>query len=89
MENQVKGKFLNERCDCDRYKRWICVKCEGEESEETREYFKERTEMEWEWMQYGVDYGDDSEPSKTLNDHAFIRAVGTSATSKWESANSG
>ncbi|KAH7174806.1 uncharacterized protein B0J16DRAFT_349210 [Fusarium flagelliforme] len=89
MENQVKGKFLNERCDCDRYTRWICVKCEGEEREETREYVEERTEMEWEWMQYGVDYGDDSEPSKTLNDHAFIRAVGTSAPSRQKCANSG
>ncbi|RFN54401.1 hypothetical protein FIE12Z_1528 [Fusarium flagelliforme] len=67
-------QYSNIMCLCDTYTRWICVKCEGEEREETREYVEERTEMEWEWMQYGVDYGDDSEPSKTLNDHAFIRA---------------
>ncbi|KAI1070296.1 hypothetical protein LB507_010309 [Fusarium sp. FIESC RH6] len=57
-----------------KYKRWICVKCKDKEEEEAWEYFDERTTMEWEWMQDGVDYGDDSEPSKTLTDHAFTRA---------------
>jgi hypothetical protein len=32
--------------------------------------------MEWDWMiRDDVDFGDDSEPSKTLHDHAFERAV--------------
>lgn len=75
-EKELLGKFLNERCDCDVYTRWICVRCENEEQKTTTKYFNERTQMEWDWMtRYDVDFGDDCEPSKTVNDHAFERAV--------------
>ncbi|KAF5649402.1 hypothetical protein F52700_676 [Fusarium sp. NRRL 52700] len=75
-EKEVAGKFLNERCDCDVYTRWICVRCEEEERKTLREYFAERTEMDCHWIvREDMDYGDDLEPSKTLQDHAFERAV--------------
>jgi hypothetical protein len=75
-EEELKGKFLSERCDCDVYTRWICVRCEDEEREMTRKYFAESTQMEWDWIvRYDVDFGDDCEPSKAIYDHAFERAV--------------
>ncbi|KAM0206617.1 hypothetical protein ACHAPA_004343 [Fusarium lateritium] len=75
-EKELGGKFVSERCDCDIYKRWICVGCSDEERQATRRYFEEHTQMEWEWMvRDEVDFGDDCEPSKTLRDHAFERAV--------------
>ncbi|SPJ78305.1 uncharacterized protein FTOL_06694 [Fusarium torulosum] len=74
-ETELEGKFISERCDCDIYKRWICVGCDDEERQATRKYFDEHTRMEWDWMtRDDVDFGDDSEPSKTLRDHAFERA---------------
>ncbi|KAF4452579.1 hypothetical protein F53441_4598 [Fusarium austroafricanum] len=77
-QSEVEGQFLNDRCDCDIYKRWICVRCEDEERTTTRKYFEERTQMEWDWMvREDLGYGDDCEPSKTLHDHAFERAFPT------------
>ncbi|KAM0411124.1 hypothetical protein ACHAPD_010950 [Fusarium lateritium] len=74
-EEEISDKFVNLRCDCDVYTRWICVRCEDEERKTTRQYFAERTQMEWDWIvRYDVDFGDDCEPSKTLHDHAFERA---------------
>ncbi|GKU20799.1 unnamed protein product [Fusarium langsethiae] len=74
-EEEVIDKFVNQRCDCDIYTRWICVRCEDEERKTTKKYFAERTQMEWDWIvRYDVDFGDDCEPSKTLHDHAFERA---------------
>ncbi|KAF5655394.1 hypothetical protein F25303_615 [Fusarium sp. NRRL 25303] len=81
-EKELVEKFLNERCDCDVYTRWICIRCEEEERKTSRKYFAERTEMEWNWIvRDDMDYGDDFEPSKTLQDHAFQRAVQTLASS--------
>ncbi|KAF5667136.1 hypothetical protein FHETE_5839 [Fusarium heterosporum] len=74
-EKEIAGKFLNERCDCDTYTRWICIDCEGEERKTAHQYFDEHTEMEWDWViTDNIDFGDDVEPSKTLHDHAFERA---------------
>ncbi|CAF3456928.1 unnamed protein product [Fusarium graminearum] len=74
-EEDIRGKFANQRCDCDIYTRWICVRCVNEERKTTRKYFAERTQMEWDWIvRYDVDFGDDCEPSKTLHDHVFERA---------------
>jgi hypothetical protein len=75
-EKELEGMFISERCDCDIYKRWICVGCDEKERQATRKYFEEHTQLEWDWMiRDDVDFGDDSEPSKTLHDHAFERAV--------------
>ncbi|RKL34021.1 hypothetical protein BFJ72_g9508 [Fusarium proliferatum] len=77
-EKEVEGKFLNERCDCDIYTRWICVRCEEEERETAWKYFEEQTELDGNWIvREDMDYGDDFEPTKTLPDHAFDRAVRT------------
>lgn len=77
-EKEVEGKFLNERCDCDIYTRWICVRCEEEERETAWKYFDEQTELDGNWIvREDMDYGDDFEPTKTLPDHAFERAVRT------------
>ncbi|OTB02981.1 hypothetical protein M426DRAFT_322210 [Hypoxylon sp. CI-4A] len=43
QEDQVRGKFLNELCDCDYYRRWICMKCAKEEKKWTDEYYKNNT----------------------------------------------
>ncbi|KAF4333505.1 hypothetical protein FBEOM_12687 [Fusarium beomiforme] len=74
-EEEVAGKFLSERCDCDVYTRWICVRCEEDERKTTRRYFDERTQMEWDWVvSEDVSSGDDYEPSKTMQDHQHVRA---------------
>lgn len=48
-EKELADKFLNELCDCDRYTRWICLKCKKEEDAFTKDYFDKHTLMEWDW----------------------------------------
>ncbi|KAF6832697.1 hypothetical protein CMUS01_06803 [Colletotrichum musicola] len=45
-EAEVKGNYLNKRCDCNLFTRWICWRCATieEEEEEEAEYFEENTE---------------------------------------------
>ena len=77
-EADVKGQFLNELCDCDRYTRWICDPCRREETSLYRDYFSKHTLMEWDWP--CGEYDDDDEdyeyaPSKYTHDHQHDRAV--------------
>ncbi|KAF2789008.1 hypothetical protein K505DRAFT_352843 [Melanomma pulvis-pyrius CBS 109.77] len=46
VEAKVRGQFLNETCDCNVYKRWICHKCAKEEQKFTRKYYNEFTTLE-------------------------------------------
>ncbi|KAI0382293.1 hypothetical protein F5Y04DRAFT_253418 [Hypomontagnella monticulosa] len=46
LENELKGKFLNETCDCDRYTRWICRRCVEQERRETKAYYEKHTVRE-------------------------------------------
>ncbi|KAI8653820.1 hypothetical protein NCS56_01337200 [Fusarium sp. Ph1] len=85
-EKEVAGKFLNELCDCDRYTRWICLKCKKEENAFTKDYFDKHTVMEWDWdpewfsrddarALRNVPYHDEpSGPSMVIVDHKFCRA---------------
>ena len=41
----VEEKTDHEFCNCDRYERWICLKCVDEEAEEDSEYFKHCNEQ--------------------------------------------
>ncbi|TIC95055.1 hypothetical protein CH35J_008791 [Colletotrichum higginsianum] len=69
-EAEVAGQFLNELCDCDSYRRWICTRCRRQEDVDYYEYKEKRMLMEWD-----LDNSWDSEvpypPSKMMQDHAF------------------
>lgn len=77
-EEEVKGKFLNELCDCDIFTRWICVRCHIEEKESWRLYTstccKGANAIEDE--QYPEGYDDDDDVSieypdtKEMEDHS-------------------
>ncbi len=43
LEEELRGRFLNELCDCDIYTRWICSKCVKDEREFWSEYSKNHT----------------------------------------------
>ncbi|KAI1475093.1 hypothetical protein F4774DRAFT_398384 [Daldinia eschscholtzii] len=68
LEEQLKGKFLNELCDCDRYRRWICFKCEKQEYKEAREYRKKHTVLETDDYPR---YVQDCDSTKCMVDHQF------------------
>jgi hypothetical protein len=36
---------LSYYCDCNQYKRWICLPCKGKEGYENREYYRTRTKV--------------------------------------------
>ena len=65
LEQELQGQHLNELCDCDVYKRWICLKCHQQELKESHEYFKDHTEWEYE----GVLDWDDPGQTKIIEDH--------------------
>ncbi|KAI2468754.1 hypothetical protein F4781DRAFT_249452 [Annulohypoxylon bovei var. microspora] len=68
LEAQVRGRFLNELCDCDLYKRWICSRCAKEEGEWTKEYYKKNTVREVDdYDRYCQDY----DLTKVMTDHQF------------------
>ena len=43
LEEDLKGQFLSEFCDCDVPKRWMCSKCVGDEARETNEMYSRYT----------------------------------------------
>ena len=69
LEDELRGNFLNELCDCDLYTRWICSKCVEEEYLFTRSYYDNHTELEG-----------NSDATKSLIDHQFDRDVCDSIT---------
>lgn len=71
VEATLKGKFLNELCDCDIFTRWICRKCVKAELEFTWDYYKKHTKGEWE----SEDYEAECERTKTMGDHQHSRHV--------------
>lgn len=46
MEQRLQCQFLNARCDCDRYSRWICRKCTDAEARDGAGYVRDHT-SEW------------------------------------------
>ncbi|KAI2620594.1 hypothetical protein GGR54DRAFT_601612 [Hypoxylon sp. NC1633] len=68
LEEQLQGKFLNELCDCDRYRRWICLKCVREETRWTQEYYKRHTVREVDDYDHYEKYYDST---KVMQDHQF------------------
>ncbi|KAI2777150.1 hypothetical protein F4815DRAFT_482144 [Daldinia loculata] len=68
LEEQLSGQFLNELCDCDTSKRWICLKCTKEQDKETGEYYKKHTVAEvHDYDRYLEDY----DATKVMMDHQF------------------
>ncbi|KAF7548779.1 hypothetical protein G7Z17_g6825 [Cylindrodendrum hubeiense] len=69
VEKEVSGKFLNDLCDCDVFKRWICTPCKEEEGTFIREYFKNHTldegHSDWDNRFF------ERLPSKGMIDHQF------------------
>lgn len=43
-EEELKGKFLSELCDCDLYTRWICTRC----YEDVEKFTDAYTKLQWE-----------------------------------------
>jgi hypothetical protein len=64
LEAELKGKFLNELCDCDTLRRWVCLKCRWGELKFTGEYFDKHTR----WEEYDED-------TKYIQDHQHARWV--------------
>ncbi|KAK3316890.1 hypothetical protein B0H66DRAFT_307172 [Apodospora peruviana] len=42
-EEQLRGNFLNELCDCDVFRRWMCLGCVNQERDEASEYHQKYT----------------------------------------------
>ncbi|CAG9945745.1 unnamed protein product [Clonostachys rosea f. rosea IK726] len=62
VEEEVKGQFLNELCDCDPWARWICTRCKIEESDFDTEYCKKHTLKEFYWGDLGT--GENEDPGR-------------------------
>ncbi|KAF2426248.1 hypothetical protein EJ08DRAFT_593740, partial [Tothia fuscella] len=43
VEEELRGQFLHELCDCDIYERWICLKCAREEEKSSPDYYMNHT----------------------------------------------
>ncbi|KAI1090671.1 hypothetical protein F5B19DRAFT_316754 [Rostrohypoxylon terebratum] len=56
LEDEIRGDFLNERCDCDTVKRWICKKCVMEEERWAEEYYERYTSGDGR-NRFNKDYG--------------------------------
>ncbi|RSM07888.1 hypothetical protein CDV31_008380 [Fusarium ambrosium] len=69
MEKEVQGKFLNELCDCDALRYWICSKCRQDVDTFTGNYRGEHTALEGEIQFFGP------LPTKQMNDAGWIRAL--------------
>jgi hypothetical protein len=69
-ENELRGQFLNELCDCDIYERWICPKCVKREHQFTREYYKNHTKYD--------EFGD----TRQVGDHQGVRDVSSNPLGK-------
>ena len=69
---EVKGRFLNELCDCDIYTRWICHKCVVQERHFTWEHYRNNTAHEWDDgdNRYWTARDENRQPkSKVMGDH--------------------
>lgn len=73
-EKEVAGKFLNERCDCDIFTRWICTRCMEAESKLVRDYFMNHTKLDT-----GSGWDDGEPTTKSMVDHQFERMVSFSS----------
>ncbi|CAG9983554.1 unnamed protein product [Clonostachys byssicola] len=62
VEEEVKGQFLNELCDCDHWARWICTRCKIEEDEFDTEYCNKHTLKEFYWSELGT--GENEDPGR-------------------------
>ena len=71
LELSLKGKFLNELCDCDVFTRWICRKCIQEEQKWTQEYYRKYTASETmvRSLEQKVDYEEHYGETKVMADH--------------------
>ncbi|KAK3332577.1 hypothetical protein B0T19DRAFT_439402 [Cercophora scortea] len=71
QEDQLKGRFLSELCDCHIFRRWICSKCVVEEHKEFRAYRRNFTAPEFnpdEDVEYKRFIG-----TSWIQDHQFMR----------------
>ncbi|KAI1499730.1 hypothetical protein F5X99DRAFT_410774 [Biscogniauxia marginata] len=68
LEEQLRGRFLSELCDCDRYRRWICSRCVNEEKRWTSEYYKKHTVSEVDGYER---FEENYDATKVMTDHQF------------------
>ncbi|KAI1409527.1 hypothetical protein F5Y13DRAFT_193282 [Hypoxylon sp. FL1857] len=68
LEEQLRGQFLNELCDCNVYRRWICPTCVKKENRWMLEYYKKHTVRE---VQDYSRYVEDYDSTKVMGDDQF------------------
>ncbi|KAF9873035.1 hypothetical protein CkaCkLH20_09545 [Colletotrichum karsti] len=51
QEREVEGRYLNERCGCNVYTRWICSKCAAAFDREAGQYYSQRTKFDAGWTE--------------------------------------
>ncbi|KAI1452643.1 hypothetical protein F4805DRAFT_23021 [Annulohypoxylon moriforme] len=72
LEEQLRGKFLNELCDCDRYRRWICPRCSDEETIWSGLYYNTYTAAE---ERDGALFWERYEKSKLMDDGEYSEVI--------------
>lgn len=70
LEEELRGQFLHELCDCERDTRWLCSKCVDRQDRETREMYDKYTVFS-----ESEGYEELADVTKTMVDHAFYLAV--------------
>lgn len=74
-EEEVRGRFLYEGCDCDVYTRWVCRRCKGDEDEFLWDYLARRTKSQHDWTDEDVQALEEGTYTKTEQDGGWFRAV--------------
>ncbi len=77
LETSLNGQYLNELCDCDTFKRWICSKCVRAEHVETAAMYRRNSVGEtWDYDRFEELYG----KTRMVQDHQFqllVRFIST------------
>ncbi|KAI6092124.1 hypothetical protein F4821DRAFT_224952 [Hypoxylon rubiginosum] len=75
LEVQLRGRFLNELCDCDRYRRWICLKCVREEETWAWDYYNQYTIREVDDVMPGHMIGGDTKFMRDGETHVLFHCT--------------
>lgn len=67
LEKELQGQYLNELCDCDRARRWLCWHCWREQYEETSAMYDRNTVTEHDDDRYDELW----DHTKRMADHQF------------------
>ncbi|CAH0046045.1 unnamed protein product [Clonostachys solani] len=79
VEEEAKGQFLYELCNCDPWARWICTRCKTEESVFDAEYFGNHTLKEFHWEDLGT--GENEDPGRRNRERGTAHGDGEGESS--------